>query len=106
MNASNEKSAENVNPLSGLAAAELAVAAAPFLAALDKIKNGDGTVASVVGQGVALEGELIAALPTIQKIGVQNVASFLIDKINQALANVTPTPTPAPSPEPAPDSAS
>lgn len=78
------------NPLSALAAAELAAAAAPLITALNNIKNGDGSVASLTGQGIALEGELIAILPTLQKIGVQNVAGFLIDKINSAIAGVTP----------------
>lgn len=78
------------NPLSALAAAELAAAAAPVQAALTNIANGDGSVASITGQGIALEGELIAILPTLQKIGVQNVASFLNSKIAEALANVTP----------------
>lgn len=78
------------NPLSALAAAELAAAAAPIQAALTNIANGDGSVTSITGQGIALEGELIAILPTLQKIGVQNVANFLNGKIAEALASVTP----------------
>lgn len=79
------------NPLSALAAAELAAAAAPIQSVLTNIANGDGSVTSITGQGIVLEGELIALLPTFQKIGVQNVASFLNSKITEALANVTPT---------------
>lgn len=78
------------NPLPALAAAELAAAAAPIQAALTKIANGDGSVASLTGQGVALEGELIAILPTLQKIGVQNVANYLNDFIAAKIASVTP----------------
>lgn len=79
------------NPLSALAAAELAAAATPIINALTQIQNGDGSVASITGQGLALEGELLAILPTLQKIGVQNVAAFLVEKIQEAIAGVTPT---------------
>jgi hypothetical protein len=79
------------NPLPALAAAELAAAAAPVIAVLTNIKNGDGSVQSITGQGLILEAEMIAILPTLQKIGVQNVAGFLIDFINSKLASVTPS---------------
>ena len=85
------------NPFSALAAAELAAAASPVLAALNNIRNGDGSVQSLAGQGLILEAELTAILPTLQKIGVQNAAGFLINLINQEIAKVTPSGTAAPA---------
>src|SRR4051812_4943894 len=90
------------NPLSALEAAELAAAASPIQSVLTNIANGDGSVASVTGQGLVLEGELLAILPTLQKIGVNQVAAFLNSKISEALAKVTPTAEVAPAPEAAP----
>ena len=84
-----------VNPLSALEAAELAAALAPIQAVLTNIANGDGSVASIEGQGIVLEGELIAVLPTLQKIGVNTVASYLNTQIATWLAAQTPSPVPA-----------
>lgn len=84
--------------LSALAAAELAAAAAPIQTALTNIANGDGSKESLVGQGLALEGNLITILPTLQKIGVQNVANYLNSQLSAYLASVTPSPAPIPAP--------
>lgn len=83
------------NFFNALTAAELAAAASPLLAALNNVKNGDGSVQSLTGQGIVLEAQMIAILPTLQKIGVQNVAGFLIDFINEKIASVTPAPVAA-----------
>lgn len=89
------------NPLSALTAAELAAAAAPIQATLTNIGNSDGSVAAITGQSVALQGQLIAILPTLQKIGVQNVANFLNSKITEALTSATAAPVVEPKAEPA-----
>lgn len=84
------------NPLSTLTALELAAAAAPVQSVLTNIANGDGSVASVTGQGIALEGELIAILPTLQKIGINNVAAYLNEQITAFVASQTPAATTEP----------
>lgn len=80
------------NPLNQLAAAELTAAAAPIITALTNIKNGDGTTVSVIGQGVVLQAQVLAILPTLQKIGITDIAGFLLDKVNAAVTNATTPP--------------
>lgn len=79
------------NLLSALEAAELAAAAAPLLNVLTNLANGDGSAASIEGQGIVLEGEYIAILPTLKKIGVNLIAQYLITQIQAKLASLTPS---------------
>lgn len=53
-----------------LAADEIAALAVPLQNVCAAIASGDGSVASVVGQGVVLQGALISLAPQLQKVGV------------------------------------
>lgn len=76
----------NKNPFSGLLVAEIAAALAPLQAALTNISTGDGSLTSVTGALIELRGEFVAALPTLQKIGVATLASDLNQVITDWLA--------------------
>lgn len=86
---------------SALTAAELQAVASPLLQVLANIRDGDGSVLSVEGQGVILEGDIVSILPTLQKIGVAATAQFFIDQVNAFIAAHT-APVPAPAAPPAP----
>lgn len=73
--------------LSKLTTDELTAALAPVQKVLTNIAQGDGSTASLAGQGVILEGELIAALPNLQKIGVTELAADLNQKITDFLTS-------------------
>lgn len=89
----------STNPLSAIALAELAAALAPIQAALTNIANGDGSVESVNAQVIILQGEMLALLPTLQKVGIPAVAGYLNAQVAAWLASLA---TPASAPEPAP----
>lgn len=92
------------NPLSAIAVAELAAALAPLQAALTNIENSDGSVETAVAQFNALQGEMLALTPTLQKIGIPALAAYANGQIAAWLASLV-TPEPA-NPEPAPAPAS
>jgi hypothetical protein len=90
------------NILQTISALELAAAAAPIQAALTTVANGDGTTQSLAGQGLILEAQLIALLPTLQKVGITNLATYLNTQLTafvakqvnaQTAASVTSTAT-------------
>lgn len=83
-----------MNPFAQLTADELTALVAAVTPALTSLANGDGSTASIVGQGVVLEGQLVTALPTLQKVGVNDLAKGVL----AWLATVN-APAAAPSPE-------
>lgn len=72
-----------------LLAAELAAALAPIQAALTSIAGGDGSLPSVLAAGVTLKGQLILALPTLQKIGINNIAGDVNQLLTAWIASKT-----------------
>lgn len=84
-----------MNPFSQLSTDEINALIAAVTPALTALANGDGSAASIVGQGVALEGQLIAAAPTVQKVAVNDLAKG-------ALAWLATVNQPAPAAESAP----
>lgn len=75
----------------------LSIAAKPILDALVSLQN-NPTALNLAAQGVALQGNLIAAAPALETLGIKDIASLLHDKITAALASVEPAPVPAPAP--------
>lgn len=77
------------NPFSQLSIDEINALISAVTPALTAIANGDGSTPSIIGQGVVLEGELLAAVPTLQKIAVNDLAKAAL----AWLESVKPAPT-------------
>lgn len=82
-----------MNPFSQLTADEINALITAVTPALTALANGDGSTASIVGQGVALEGALIASAPIAQKVAVNDLAKGALAWLATV---VQPVPTPAP----------
>lgn len=85
----------STNVIDDLKVAELTALLAPLQGSLATIAKGDGSIQSLTGQGLILEAEYIAALPTLQKIGVNVLAGDLNQKITDWLASQVSSATPA-----------
>ena len=85
------------NPFSQLTTDEINALIAAVTPALTALANGDGSTASIVGQGVVLEGQLVTALPTLQKVGVNDLAKDALAWLAMVnAAPVAPAPTSVP----------
>lgn len=84
-----------------LAADEIAALAVPLQNVCSTIAAGDGSVASVVGQGVVLQGALISLAPQLQKVGVNDfftaLGKLITDEAAKAQAALNPVPAVAAS---------
>ena len=69
-----------------LTADELTAMALPINNILTAISTGDGSTASLLGQGIVLQGLLVSLAPQIQKIAVTDGASGLQAWFNAELA--------------------
>ena len=78
-----------------LAADEIAALAVPLQNMCSTIAAGDGSVASVVGQGVVLQGALISLTPQLQKVGVQDFFTALGTLITEEAAKAQAALAPA-----------
>jgi len=79
-------SSTNTDPLAGLKANGLAIAAKPLLDALASLQA-NPTVLNAAAQGVALQGAFVGALPALETLGIKDVATLLHAKITEALAS-------------------
>ena len=80
---------------SKLTADELTALALPVNNILAAIAAGDGSTASLLGQGVVLQGLLITLAPQVQKIAVTDGASGLQAWFNAELAKAQAALNPA-----------
>lgn len=71
---------------SKLTADELTAIALPVNNILTAIASGDGSTASILGQGVVLQGLLVSLAPQVQKIAVVDGATGLQAWFNAELA--------------------
>jgi hypothetical protein len=71
---------------SKLTADELTALATPINNILTAIASGDGSTASLLGQGIALQGLLVSLAPQVQKIAVTDGAAGLQTWFNAELA--------------------
>lgn len=71
---------------SKLTADELTALAVPLNNVLGALATGDGSTASLVGQGVVLQGLLVSMAPQVQKIGVNDLAASLQTWLNAEIA--------------------
>lgn len=103
------------DPLTDLKTNALTAATAPLFAALQNIQN-NPTQLNVVAQGIALQGALVAAAPTMETLGIKDLAALLEQQLQKFLTGLqtqvagtatasapdsAPTPAPAPAPSPA-----
>lgn len=79
---------ETQNPISSLAAAELAVVLKPIYSALTALQAPGANIATVIQAINMVELEEIAQLPAIESLGVGNVASALAAKLQAWEASI------------------
>lgn len=85
------------DPLADLKANALAIAAKPVLDALQSLQN-NPTTFNLAAQAVALQGALIGAAPSLESLGIKDVAALFEQKITEAIAAAaTATAAPAPT---------
>jgi hypothetical protein len=75
------------NPLTTLAAAELTALLAPIHTALNNIKA-NPTPINLVAQFVAIQGNIIGALPVLESVGIGGLAGALDTYLTEAEAKV------------------
>lgn len=83
-----------MSTLTSLEAAVAQVLLAPLNTALTSIQANPTTL-NVVGQVAALQGNLIAAAPALETLGIKDAAALIQAKLAAWEASLIPTATPA-----------
>ena len=79
------------DPITDFKTNALAIAAKPLLDALTSIQA-NPTTFNVLAQGVALQGALVGAAPTLESLGIKDVAAALQQQIQAVLTGSTSAP--------------